>query len=171
MIRVGILSQSLSLAALGGGFLLLALGSMDQTTSADGPLPVAAEVQQPRSPSEPTVRSVRVVHLGPFAPADAQLQQSPTAEAVAVAVSLVERSRNSGLDGVTRPLTTDEGGISDRLLHLNAASKAELDGLGAGRIGGAIIAGRPYASPAEHVERRILTQSDFAPVEASLTVR
>ena len=56
-------------------------------------------------------------------------------------------------------------------VDLNRASIEELNSLGAGMIGRAIAYGRPYSSPEDLVERRILTSRAFARIKTRVTVR
>ncbi len=55
-----------------------------------------------------------------------------------------------------------------RRVDLNAASVADLNGLGGGMIGRAIIAGRPYSSPEELVAKRVLNKATFARIRDQL---
>jgi DNA uptake protein ComE-like DNA-binding protein len=47
-------------------------------------------------------------------------------------------------------------------VDLNAASVTDLNGLGGGMIGRAIIAGRPYRTPEDLLAKRILNKATFA---------
>jgi len=47
----------------------------------------------------------------------------------------------------------------------------ELNALGAGMIGRTIVANRPYISPEDLVDRRILKKADFEAIRAAVTVR
>ncbi|AMN43128.1 hypothetical protein [Rhodoplanes sp. Z2-YC6860] len=54
---------------------------------------------------------------------------------------------------------------------LNLASLADLNSLGGGMIGRAIIAGRPYHSPDELVTRRILSRATYSLIRTHISVR
>jgi hypothetical protein len=48
---------------------------------------------------------------------------------------------------------------------------AELDELSSGRIGRAIVRGRPYNTPDDLVRKRILTKDAFARIKDKIAVR
>lgn len=56
-------------------------------------------------------------------------------------------------------------------LDLNRASAAELDAVSGGRIGKAIVRGRPYNTPEDLVRKRILTKDAFARMKDKVAVR
>jgi DNA uptake protein ComE-like DNA-binding protein len=60
-----------------------------------------------------------------------------------------------------------EGGSVD----LNTGSVEDLNRLGAGMIGRRIVGGRPYASPEDLVNRRVLTRKDFDRIKAQIVVQ
>lgn len=57
------------------------------------------------------------------------------------------------------------------LVDLNTASLAELDGLGAGKVGRAIVRGRPYADAEDLVTRRVLKRSTYESIKSRIEVR
>ena len=59
----------------------------------------------------------------------------------------------------------------DGRVDLNRAPIDELNSLGAGLIGRAIVYGRPYSSPEDLVDKRILTHGTFARIRNRVTVR
>ncbi|GEP07905.1 hypothetical protein MOX02_59430 [Methylobacterium oxalidis] len=67
--------------------------------------------------------------------------------------------------------TAAEPAASGTSIDLNTASVEELNALGAGMIGRRIIAFRPYASPEDLVNRRVLKRSDFEVIKTAITVR
>ena len=92
--------------------------------------------------------------------------QAPTAGALAPA---------SGPSGPLAPAKRAEALApsmpSDRnLVDINTAAVGELNRLG-GRLGKAIIAGRPYRSIEELVSKRILTRAVFDQIKAQITTR
>lgn len=56
-------------------------------------------------------------------------------------------------------------------VDLNTASVAELNGLGGGMIGKAIVARRPYASPGELLSKRVLSRATYDRIKGQVTVR
>ncbi|WP_018259747.1 helix-hairpin-helix domain-containing protein [Methylobacterium sp. WSM2598] len=57
-------------------------------------------------------------------------------------------------------------------IDLNTATLAELNGLrGGGRIGKAIIAGRPYASPGDLLAKRVVSRAVFERIKDQVAVR
>jgi DNA uptake protein ComE-like DNA-binding protein len=62
-------------------------------------------------------------------------------------------------------------GSRSGLVDLNRASLEELNSLGAGIIGRTIIYGRPYSSPEDLVERRLLNARDYARIRDRVSVR
>ena len=56
-------------------------------------------------------------------------------------------------------------------VDLNTAPLEALNALGAGMVGKAIIANRPYASPDELVTRRVLKRQDFEAIKPRVVVR
>jgi len=53
---------------------------------------------------------------------------------------------------------------------LNSASVEELNQLGAGRVGRAIVRGRPYTSAEDLVRKRVLNRSRFARIKDQVRV-
>jgi hypothetical protein len=66
-----------------------------------------------------------------------------------------------------RPARVPESSLVD----LNTASLAALDGLGAGKIGRAIIRGRPYDETEDLVTKRVLKRSTFDRIKSQIEVR
>ncbi|QRE75384.1 helix-hairpin-helix domain-containing protein [Methylobacterium aquaticum] len=56
-------------------------------------------------------------------------------------------------------------------VDLNTASVAELNGLGGGMIGKAIVARRPYGSPGELLSKRVLSRATYEKIKGQVTVR
>ncbi|MFC4175417.1 helix-hairpin-helix domain-containing protein [Microvirga sp. GCM10011540] len=70
------------------------------------------------------------------------------------------------------PAAIPEPEPADGLKDLNAASLEELNSLrGGGRIGKAIVRGRPYASVEDLVKKRVLNRSVYARIKDQVTVR
>ncbi|MGF3025886.1 helix-hairpin-helix domain-containing protein [Methylobacterium aquaticum] len=67
--------------------------------------------------------------------------------------------------------TTADTEPSTGTVDLNTASLAELNGLGGGLIGKAIIAKRPYASPGELLSKRVLSRATYEKIKDQVTVR
>jgi DNA uptake protein ComE-like DNA-binding protein len=56
-------------------------------------------------------------------------------------------------------------------VNLNTASVADLNGLGAGMIGRAIVAGRPYRDAEDLLSKRVLNRSTFAHIKDQVAAR
>ncbi|MGX7707421.1 helix-hairpin-helix domain-containing protein [Methylobacterium sp. Gmos1] len=69
------------------------------------------------------------------------------------------------------PAETTADAPSGGTVDLNTASVAELNGLGGGMIGKAIIAKRPYASPGELLSKRVLSRATYDKIKGQVTVR
>ena len=73
------------------------------------------------------------------------------------------------------PKPSDEAPIADeaaaRGVDLNSASAEELNGLGGGRIGRAIVNGRPYRSPDDLLQKRVLTRATYEQIKEQIIVQ
>jgi len=73
------------------------------------------------------------------------------------------------------PNTSDETPIATgapaRGIDLNSASVEELNALGGGRIGRAIVSGRPYRSPDELLHKRVLSRATFEQIKGQIIVQ
>jgi Helix-hairpin-helix motif len=73
------------------------------------------------------------------------------------------------------PSTSDETlsatGAPARGVDLNSASVEELNALGGGRIGRAIVNSRPYRSPNELLHKRVLTRATFEQIKGQIIVQ
>ena len=133
-----------------------------QTTSA-APKPSQATVSaqsQPSAPGAQAVVAARNMPTGPStptAPASAAPPPSPERVAQAAPAETVERAAVAEAPG-------------PQLLDINTASSDELDRL-AGRIGKAIVRGRPYQSIDDLVSKRVLNRGTFGQIKDRITVR
>lgn len=101
----------------------------------------------------------------------AQIRPPSRSDRAAFCAQLADRVRTSPLNA---PQTVDAGrrpGTRPGVVNLNRASLQELNSLGAGLIGRRIIYGRPYASPEDLLDRRVLNSRDYARVRDRVTVR
>ena len=73
------------------------------------------------------------------------------------------------------PNPFDETPIADEApasgVDLNSASVEELNALGGGRIGRAIVNGRPYRSPDELLHKRVLSRATFEQIKGQIIVQ
>jgi DNA uptake protein ComE-like DNA-binding protein len=77
--------------------------------------------------------------------------------------------RTASLDGPgTRPVSSS-GSAAGRF-NLNTATVDELNRLGGGMIGKAIVRGRPYASPEDLLRRRVVSSTTFERIKAHVRV-
>src|SRR5918911_2667575 len=133
-----------------------------QNTSA-APKPSQATVSsqsQPLAPGAQVVVAARTMPTGPsppVAPASAAPPPSPERVAQAAPAETVERAAVAEAPG-------------PQLLDINTASSDELDRL-AGRIGKAIVRGRPYQSIDDLVSKRVLNRGTFGQIKDRITVR
>ena len=56
-------------------------------------------------------------------------------------------------------------------IDLNSASVEELNRLGGGRIGRAIVNGRPYRSPDELLQKRVLSRATYEQIKGQIVVQ
>lgn len=157
--------------------------------AAPAPKPAApVQAQAPTPPEPPAAGAPRVVYGGAVTgsvsaarPASAPApvaKESPAPERPAVALPAAR--------DVAPPLPAREAPVRvaaqveppvapgpDALgqVDLNTASVPDLNGLGAGMVGRAIVAGRPYASPDDLVAKRILNRATYARIKDRVTTR
>jgi DNA uptake protein ComE-like DNA-binding protein len=82
---------------------------------------------------------------------------------------LAPSKRTASLDGPgTRPVSSP-GSAAGRF-NLNTATVDELNRLGGGMIGKAIVRGRPYASPEDLLRRRVVSSTTFERIKAHVRV-
>jgi DNA uptake protein ComE-like DNA-binding protein len=62
---------------------------------------------------------------------------------------------------VAARIETPEAPASSPRVDLNSASVADLNALGGGMIGRAIVGGRPYASPEDLLAKRVLNRATY----------
>ena len=111
-------------------------------------------------------------HFGLVQARLADISPPARAERGRFCATLAERVRTSPLNNPpTRAAASSPRPRRSGAVNLNTASLDELNSLGAGMIGRTIIYGRPYASPDDLVERRLLTYRDFARIRDRVTVR
>ncbi len=135
--------------------------SARNTSAASKPLQTTVPAQTQRSaPGAQAIVAARNMPTGRSAstvPANAA--PSPSSEHVAQATpaGTVERAAVAEAPNL-------------ELLDINTASSDELDGL-AGRIGKAIVRGRPYQSIDDLVSKRVLNRGTFGQIKDRITVR
>jgi len=124
---------------------------------------------EPAHPPFPTPRRAPAPTVtGALAPVE------PTAETKPVEVKAIEaRSQPkavAALDANPKPDAGPKPAGTGRI-DLNTASLEALNGIpGAGRVGRAIVKGRPYASTEDLVRKRILNRSSFERIKDQVTV-
>ena len=137
--------------------------STSARTTSTAPKPSQATVSaqsQPSAPGAQAVVAARNMSTGPStptAPASAAPPPSPERVAQAAPAETVERAAVAEAPG-------------PQLLDINTASSDELDRL-AGRIGKAIVRGRPYQSIDDLVSKRVLNRGTFGQIKDRITVR
>ncbi len=135
--------------------------SARNTSAAPKPSQATVSAQaQPSAPGAQAIVAARNMPTGPSAstaPANAAPPPSPERVAQAAPAETVERA------GVVEAPDL-------QLLDINTASSDELDRL-AGRIGKAIVRGRPYQSIDDLVSKRVLNRGTFGQIKDRITVR
>jgi hypothetical protein len=124
-------------------------------------------------------RIVRTIPIGPPAagpapatmpPAAVAAPEPPPAAAEPMAPEDVQVLAKE-FDGPPTPPVRPARVPESRLIDLNTAPLAALDGLGAGKIGRAIIRGRPYAEAEDLVTKRVLKRSTFDRIKSRVEAR
>ena len=100
----------------------------------------------------------------PVAVASQAAIEKPVAPAVPVAFARLEAPK---AELKAAPVAA----ASSRLVNLNTASVAELNSLGGGMIGRAIVAGRPYRSADDLVAKRVLTKANFSQIKGQISAQ
>ena len=88
----------------------------------------------------------------------------PVAPAVPQAFARLEAPK-------AEPTAAPVAAAPSRRVDLNTASVAELNGLGGGMIGRAIVAGRPYRSAEDLLAKRVLTRGTFAQIKGQVSAQ
>lgn len=127
-------------------------GLVTGTVSASRPIaaPGQARALEGRAGEEPRAREAQSVSIASAAPIE------PAATASARAADAIEPAMLP---------------IGARRVDLNTASVAELNGLGVGMIGRAVVGGRPYASPEDLLGKRVLNRATYARIRNQVAVR
>jgi DNA uptake protein ComE-like DNA-binding protein len=124
----------------------------------------AAEAAMPAEPVQNASEPARP-------PVAAPVATKPAPPALKVAEPTVVASVTQA-SSATQASPAEPRKAADDLLDLNTASVDELNALqGAGRIGRAIVRGRPYGSVEDLVKKRVLSRSVFARVKDQVTTR
>lgn len=171
-------------------------GAQVQNGHVPSPAPVASSGPSPRvvyggpavssssSPSPASSRPARtndappgaVTGAGVSGPALAQVSPPPSAVILSAAAAstaptpapatqpLPEAARSGA--GAPAPASS-----SVQLVDLNTASVEDLNGLGGGMIGRAIVRGRPYRSVEDLLAKRVLNRSTFQRIAPQVAVR
>ena len=101
----------------------------------------------------------------------AQIRPPSRSDRDAFCAHLAERVRTSPLNAPRAIEAVRSRSTRPGIADLNRASLEELNSLGAGLIGRRIIYGRPYASPEDLLERRVLNARDYARIRDRVVVR
>ena len=150
--------------------------------------------EAPLVPETPSIKTPRVVYQGTInavanaerrAPATTQTaaptgQERPAAVALVVTPPPTSMPTTSVVAAPAPPVTqvaslpdlpVAETAKSAGRVNLNTASVADLNGLGAGMIGRAIVAGRPYRDAEDLLSKRVLNRSTFARIKDQVAAR
>jgi DNA uptake protein ComE-like DNA-binding protein len=141
----------------------------------------APPVQQ-QAASSPETRKVRVVYSGPLTATGVQAADRPARPVAAPASPIAQSEILARPPVVAAPrlaALTDPAQVQSTPpepvrsgIDLNSASVEQLNSLyGGGRIGKAIVGGRPYASPADLLHKRVLSRATYARIRDQVTVQ
>lgn len=119
----------------------------------------------PRPPSVAEVRPAPVPAPSPVPPPSAAPVPAPAPSPPPVFTPAAPSAPLPQAD------TTADTAPAAGAVDLNTASVAELNGLGGGMIGKAIIAKRPYAAPGELLSKRVLSRATYEKIKDQVTVR
>lgn len=138
---------------------------------ADQPAPRPAPTAEAPPTASPSPASPTPTSPAPTSPAPmpAPLPAPPPAPAPAPSPPPVFTPATPSAPLPQADTTADAS--SSGTVDLNTASVAELNGLGGGMIGKAIIAKRPYASPGELLSKRVLSRATYDKIKGQVTVR
>jgi DNA uptake protein ComE-like DNA-binding protein len=132
---------------------------------------VAAKRLQARPADVPVVPILPTTSPAPISldPQDAPPERAPArlmgAEVATPATAVPQAAP------ATSDKTSSATGEPARGVDLNSASVEELNALGGGRIGRAIVNGRPYRSPDELLHKRVLTRATFEQIKEQIIVQ
>src|SRR3954447_2095047 len=139
-------------------------------------VPTPAQVA-PSAPTQAALKSSGQPSPPPTEPA-AERQPAPRTSSAIPASPLPSSSSVQPL--TTEPVTRDahetrrmgsptlEASVT-KLVDINTASVDELNSLGGGRFGRAVVAGRPYSSIDELVSKRVLNRAAFGQIKDQIT--
>lgn len=151
-------AQLLKLAALQSGTGTAAATS--ESTPATTPTVVpavdtSASVQAAPPPAAPSLNQSADAAAPSPTPASAPVQMASAADDTSVEA----------------PASAEESpAVKSSLLNLNTASTDALDHMGAGHVGRAIVAHRPYRSIKDLVSRRVLRTTDYQKIASRISV-
>ncbi|HYF55138.1 MAG TPA: helix-hairpin-helix domain-containing protein [Salinarimonas sp.] len=164
-------------------------GQRDAVAASNAPSPGPA-VAQPRSvPEAPTAGTARVVYQGAVPSAAVAAPPSPSVSAPKAPGRAEPEPRPAAPVQATLPAAPSPppaapvqvAGLPDASvapsaqaaarLDLNTASVTELNGLGAGMIGRAIVAGRPYGTSEDLLSKRVLNRATYARIKDQVAAR
>jgi hypothetical protein len=117
----------------------------------------AASKEAPMARESPAAREVRVVYSPSWS-------SSPQASAPPPVARLEETRAALSLD-------EGSGAAAKPFIDINSASIAELNQMGAGRIGKAIVRRLPYGSVEDLLRKRVLTRADYELVRDKIAAR
>lgn len=124
---------------------------------------------RPTPPSEPAPQMQAIVAPPVAAPPPAAALPPAEPARAADPPFLVAAVDPAPLPDAARPLVEVPAAAGEGI-DLNTASVEQLNRLDGGMIGRAIVRGRPYASPKELVERRILSRASFEKIKGRVLV-
>lgn len=145
----------------------LVYGNPDAPRGYDRQVTAAPSVPAvPAPPIEPRPVAAQPAASDPVAPEPIMAESAKRPGALAAAGS----GSLSDLASAITPAPLEPAVPAGEGVDLNTASLDQLNGLSAGRIGRAIVGGRPYAAPQDLVDRRILSRASFERIKGRVFV-
>ena len=192
MRRIDDTHRVFGLVAVAVAAALVVAGSANGSADAHGVAPrlLRQETQLAAEAKVAPARKVRVVYSGPFVSQGVETERSvPEREAPVRSGASQLRAEEPAVTGsipagpeprvqvaALDPKPSERGArtadtAAKSGIDLNTASIEELNALGGGRIGKAIARRRPYASPEDLLDKRVINRATFARIRDQITVQ
>ena len=130
---------------------------------------IATSVKASATSVRASIEPVRVVYAG-YGQVTAAVTASRQTEqpAISASPSYAERTEPTSLMSPTAPVFTKTKATT--LIDLNTASLEELNASGGGKIGKAIVRGRPYQKLDDLVAKRVISRATLQSIKARVSI-